>query len=187
MVKRKRRTKIPPDIAAKVLFLADRTCCVCRIPGKPIQIHHIDDNPSNNTITNLAVLCFDCHRETQIRGGFDRKLDSEQIILYRNDWNIVVSLKRASSDSDISLNKETNEKFFELVTSLGEIYRENKEHLMLAHHYHNIGNKELRDKYIELALENNPTDYDIVDLRALQGRVELIPNEVIAREKKRYT
>ena len=94
---KKERAEIPKGIAARVLFLSNRTCCVCRREGKPVQIHHIDENPANNTISNLSVLCFDCHRETQIRGGFDRKLDSEQVILYRDDWYAVISQRRADA------------------------------------------------------------------------------------------
>jgi hypothetical protein len=80
------RVEIPPDVAAEVLFLADRTCCVCRQRSRPVQLHHIDDNPANSAAENLAVLCFDCHRETQIRGAFDRKLDAAQVRLYKLDW-----------------------------------------------------------------------------------------------------
>jgi hypothetical protein len=93
---RKLRQSIPEDLAAEALFLSDRTCCVCRTPGKPVQIHHVDENPSNNTLENLAALCFDCHRDTQIRGGFDRKLDARQVILYRDDWHRIVAQRRGS-------------------------------------------------------------------------------------------
>lgn len=70
---------------------------VCRTRGKPFQLHHVDEDPSNNDRGNLAVLCVDCHRETQIRGGFDRKLDAMQICLYRNDWLTLVSQKLSAS------------------------------------------------------------------------------------------
>ncbi len=43
---------------------------------------------------NLVVLCFDCHHLTQIRGGFDRKLDAAQIVKYRGDWVQRVASKR---------------------------------------------------------------------------------------------
>jgi hypothetical protein len=86
--------EIPPDVAAEVLFLADRTCCVCRQRSRPVQLHHIDDDPANSTPENIAVLCFDCHRETQIRGGFDRKLDAAQVRLYKLDWINRVEAKR---------------------------------------------------------------------------------------------
>ena len=81
-------------MAAQVLFESDRTCCVCRARGRPVQLHHIDGDPSNSKPDNLAVLCFDCHRETQVRGGFDRKLDALQIQLYRSDWLSRVTTRR---------------------------------------------------------------------------------------------
>jgi hypothetical protein len=90
---KKRRTEIPSELAAQILFLSDRICCVCR-RQKPVQIHHIDEDPSNNALENLSVLCLDCHRETQIRGGFDRKLDAAQIILYRDQWLATVAKLR---------------------------------------------------------------------------------------------
>ena len=82
----KGRIKIPNDLAARVKFASDRTCCICRERGKPFQIHHIDGNPSNNEFENLAVLCLEDHDRTQSKGGFGRKLDSYEIIKYRNDW-----------------------------------------------------------------------------------------------------
>lgn len=100
---KKNRSAIPSDIAASILFDSDRTCCICRIRGKPVQIHHIDGAPRNQQPSNLAVLCFDCHRDTQIRGGFDRKLDSHQVILYRNDWIKSVQKRRALDETNISL------------------------------------------------------------------------------------
>jgi len=92
------RIPIPTDIAATVLFRADRTCCVCREQGKPIQIHHIDGNPANNDPINLAVLCFDCHDKTQIKGGFARKLDAAQVIHYRDDWSKRLQERRNEAD-----------------------------------------------------------------------------------------
>jgi len=92
---KRRASIIPPDVAAKIQFLSNRTCCVCRREGKPVQIHHIDSNPSNNNIENLAVLCLECHMQTQISGGFYRKLDANQVKLYRDDWLNIVASRRA--------------------------------------------------------------------------------------------
>jgi hypothetical protein len=92
----KRRTSIiPSDVAAKIQFLSNRTCCVCRKQGKPVQIHHIDSDPTNNNIDNLAVLCLDCHMQTMISGGFSRKLDANQVRLYCDDWLNIVASQRA--------------------------------------------------------------------------------------------
>jgi hypothetical protein len=79
------RVPIPEAVAAEVLFRAARTCAVCRIPGRRVQIHHIDEDPSNNDLANLVPLCFDCHDQTQIKGGFARRLDATQVRRFRDD------------------------------------------------------------------------------------------------------
>ena len=53
MAEKNGRIEIPQNVAAELLFLADRTCCVCRQRLRPIQIHHIDDDPTNSVIENL--------------------------------------------------------------------------------------------------------------------------------------
>ena len=50
----KERTPIQPETSADALFESDHTCCVCRTPGKSVQIHHIDEDPSNNDRLNLV-------------------------------------------------------------------------------------------------------------------------------------
>ena len=168
----KKRNQIPPEIAAQVLFTSDRTCCICRNQGKPIQIHHINENPSDNSSKNLAVLCFDCHRETQIRGGFDRKLDENQIILYREDWLRIVAQKRATYEEENQVKRFEQKQRLELIMSIAEIYRENQEFELLSMHYNSIGNYELRDKFIELALKEDSTDSSVIFFRSLQGKQE---------------
>ena len=166
-----------------MLFESDRTCCVCRIRFKPVQIHHLDDNPANNSIANLAVLCFDCHRETMIRGGFDRKLDSEQIILYREDWLRLVGQTRSREVAARDAIQARDQEDFVLAMSLAEIYREAEAYVELAIHHNIFGNQELRDKYIEIALSKEETadDDTVIFLRGLQGRQDLIPKDLTAR------
>ncbi|OYW75279.1 MAG: hypothetical protein B7Z37_14095 [Verrucomicrobia bacterium 12-59-8] len=92
------RTPIPGATAANILFRSDRTCCICRERGIPTQIHHIDEDPSNNDPNNLALLCLHCHEETQISGGFGRKLDALQVVQFRNDWFERVQKRRDTAD-----------------------------------------------------------------------------------------
>lgn len=92
------RTPIPDAISAEVLFQHDRTCCVCNEPGKAIQIHHIDENPANHDPNNLAVLCLQHHEETQIRGGFGRKLRDVDIRRHREDWLRRIAERRTAAD-----------------------------------------------------------------------------------------
>lgn len=99
---KKARKNVPEDVAASILFMSDRTCCVCNERGKTLQIHHIDDNPSNNSFENLAVLCVEHHNETLLQGGFGRKLDAAQVRMYRDDWHNRVQARR---DKLVNLNE----------------------------------------------------------------------------------
>lgn len=94
----KERVPISSDVAARVLFASDYACCVCRDPGRSVQIHHIDDDPGNNTEANLSVLCLLCHEQTQVKGGFSRKLDPKLVTQYRDDWLYRVALRRDRAD-----------------------------------------------------------------------------------------
>lgn len=185
MPTKKNRETIPPELAAKALFLSDRTCCVCRVKGKPVQIHHIDDNPTNNILHNFAVLCFDCHTETQISGGFHRKLNADQVILYRDNWLNIVSRQRAVSPNRISdFDSIPQSADLELATSIAEILRDREEYELLALHYFGIGNDELRDKYIELAVKQGMDDETFIFFRSVRQRLDLIPPEIIERRVK---
>ncbi len=92
------RVRIDQAVSANVLFASDRTCCVCRDRGKRVHIHHIDEDHANNDRVNLAALCFDCHDLTQIRGGFGRSLDADQVRSYRDDWEERIRRRRDDAD-----------------------------------------------------------------------------------------
>lgn len=94
----KDRTDVPLDISSEVLFASDRTCCKCQDKGRAVQIHHIDENPVNHSIENLAVLCFQCHNDTMIKGGFGRKLSPNEVRKYRDDWVVRVKGRRDRAD-----------------------------------------------------------------------------------------
>jgi hypothetical protein len=86
----KDRVPIPDGLAADVLFLADRTCCVCRNPQRKIQIHHIDEDPSRNELSNLATLCGDCHSDAHTTHAFARNLNALVIEKYNVTWRDIV-------------------------------------------------------------------------------------------------
>ena len=92
------RVSVPSDLVADVMFASDSTCCVCRERGKAVQVHHVDEDPSNNTLANLAVLCLECHNQTQLSGGFGRKLNAELVVKYREEWAARVSQRRDAAD-----------------------------------------------------------------------------------------
>ena len=124
------RTPIPSDLVAEVLFASDNTCCVCRKRGKTIQIHHIDENPSNNVSENLAVLCLECHNKTQIKGGFGRRLNASLVIKYRDEWLERVILRRDLADEAAikrQVGKETLSEQVETVIGMSIKHIELKE------------------------------------------------------------
>lgn len=178
---------VPPEIAAKVLFRSDRTCCVCRIRGKPVQIHHIDGDNRNHKVENLAVLCLDCHTETQVKGGFHRKLSPELVKLYRNDWESIVQRNKIKAMIDSYEMEPKNRLNIETLTSAVESLRENKQYELLAMLYDRIGNVELRDKYINKVLSGSPSQQTLIFLRSLQGKAHLVPTEIVDKEIERRT
>jgi len=94
----KTRASIPSEVAADVMFASDSTCCVCRERGKAVQLHHIDEDPSNSVAENLAVLCLECHNQTQLSGGFGRRLTAVLVIKYRDEWLTRVIQRRDAAD-----------------------------------------------------------------------------------------
>lgn len=96
----KDRVPIPDDLAAEVMFASDRKCCVCRLEKHKVQIHHIDEDPSNNTFENLAVICLHCHSDAHTTGAFVRNLTPELIQLYNSSWRDIVRLRlKPSADA----------------------------------------------------------------------------------------
>jgi hypothetical protein len=92
------RVPISAEVATEAIFASDRTCCVCGERGKAVQIHHIDEDSGNSGIENLAVLCLECHNQTQISGGFGRKLNAGLVIKYRDEWLKRVIDRRERAD-----------------------------------------------------------------------------------------
>jgi len=87
------RSEIPQELAAKVMFASDRTCCLCRIEKQKCQIHHIDENPNNNAFDNLALICAHCHIDTHSKLPFVRNITPDLIRLYNSAWRDIVKLR----------------------------------------------------------------------------------------------
>jgi hypothetical protein len=94
----KLRVSVPEEVRAKILLESARTCCVCQVPGRSVQLHHINDDPSDNSDRNLAVLCLDCHNETQVSGGFGRHLSAADVRVHRDNWIRRVQERRERAD-----------------------------------------------------------------------------------------
>lgn len=82
----KNRIPIPKEKAEQVLYQNRHTCCICREFRKHVQIHHIDSNPSNNEISNFAVLCLDCHSLVTGNEGLGRSYSIPEVTKYKLSW-----------------------------------------------------------------------------------------------------
>lgn len=78
------RPAIPKANADTVLLANRHACSVCQ--RRNVQIHHIDGNPANNALENLAVLCLEHHDMASSEHGFTRKLTKDQIVYYKVQW-----------------------------------------------------------------------------------------------------
>jgi predicted restriction endonuclease len=67
--KRGRKLRLPLSDARRkeVLEIYDYRCSVCGYYSKSNQIHHVDNNPSNNQLENLVVYCYECHKKIHSR------------------------------------------------------------------------------------------------------------------------
>ncbi len=100
------RDKISQRNAEFLLFRADHTCSICRQMGKDVQIHHIDGNNSNNTITNLIVLCLDCHSRVTGNAGLGRRFTKGELTRYKRSWEQAVMDKRSVKRPIVKYKRE---------------------------------------------------------------------------------
>ncbi len=93
------RQAVPNKIEKKVLVMNKHCCCICQADRmyKPVTIHHIDGNNSNNKLENLAVLCFDHHSMADAglkkgKVGSGKKLTPAHVKEYKRLWEAKVAL-----------------------------------------------------------------------------------------------
>lgn len=75
----KTRLQIPKAIRDTVLKEFNHRCAICGT-DRP-QVHHIDEDPSNNELLNLIPLCPNCHLVDQHNPT--TPMDSEKLRLFR--------------------------------------------------------------------------------------------------------
>lgn len=93
------RKPTPKPLEKKVLIMNRHCCCICQAERmyKPVAIHHIDGDNSNNKIENLAVLCLDHHSMADAglrrgKSGSGRKLTPIHVREYKRLWETKVEL-----------------------------------------------------------------------------------------------
>jgi hypothetical protein len=82
----KLRTSIPTQTADGLLHANQHTCCRCREARQPIEIHHINGDPSDHRPTNLAVLCRNCHGLVSQSGPLGRRISPGEVQRLKQEW-----------------------------------------------------------------------------------------------------
>jgi hypothetical protein len=75
----KQRTKIPKSVQEQVLKEYKHRCARCG--GDDPNLHHIDENPSNNDPLNLIPLCPNCHHNWAHNPSSG--IDAGRLLLFR--------------------------------------------------------------------------------------------------------
>ncbi|GAB4227830.1 MAG: hypothetical protein Kow00121_56610 [Elainellaceae cyanobacterium] len=70
----KERKSIPKDVSRRLLIEAGFKCSVpqCSVQWPTLQFHHIDENPANNCLENILLLC-PTHHQMVTSKHIDRK------------------------------------------------------------------------------------------------------------------
>lgn len=103
----KNRIPITKELSEQLLYQNRHACCICRELRKHVQIHHIDSNPSNNELKNLAVLCLDCHSLVSGDEGFGRSYSQNEVASYKKTWEKVC--RNWLEGNTTSVNNKENE------------------------------------------------------------------------------
>lgn len=79
------------------------TCSITDWNGKPLSLHldHIDGNPRNNLISNLRLLCPNCHSQTDTYCG--KNVNRNKVTNHCIDCNKALSSSWATRCSDCFL------------------------------------------------------------------------------------
>ena len=72
--RRKRRVNAPQAVVSSVLTKAFYRCAVCPEHRRMADIHHIDEDPSNNDERNLIGVCKECHADIHETSTMRRKI-----------------------------------------------------------------------------------------------------------------
>jgi len=80
----KKRISLKESLKQEIIVKSNNRCCICQTPF--IVIHHVDEDPSNNDIDNLAPLCPNCHSQAHSIGKLTNNLTSSRIKLLREKW-----------------------------------------------------------------------------------------------------
>ena len=101
------RKALPEEIKVEVIARSNNRCCICQIPF--VQLHHIDGDPSNNSLDNIAPLCPNCHSQAHSNNRLTANLTASRVKILRDKWySYCESRKEGSNISGNAMLKLKN-------------------------------------------------------------------------------
>lgn len=106
------RKSIPTSTQTDLFIQSARRCCICfglnhDYNVKQGQIAHLDHNPSNNDIDNLAFLCLDHHDNYDSKTKQSKNFTIHEVKSHRQTLYSAVSDFKTQAYSNISKNIQT--------------------------------------------------------------------------------
>src|SRR5437588_9836570 len=84
------RKELSKTKKASLRALNAGVCCVCKRRDIGINFHHIDHNPANNDLANIAVLCVQDHdahhRPSEYTPMNHIEIGVDEIRAYKQEW-----------------------------------------------------------------------------------------------------
>src|SRR5580692_3814424 len=89
------RVAIPEELKNEVLGRTNNRCCVCQTPF--VQFHHIDEDPSNNDLDNIAPVCPNCHGQAHTHSALTVNLTPLRLKAIRDRWYAYCEARKDAS------------------------------------------------------------------------------------------
>lgn len=78
------RVAVPEQLKSEILSRTNNRCCVCQTPF--VQLHHLDGDPSNNDLDNIAPVCPNCHNQAHSNSALTLNLTPARLKAIRDRW-----------------------------------------------------------------------------------------------------
>lgn len=82
----KKRLSLPKSVTSSLLTKALYRCAVCPEHRRISDIHHIDEDPSNNDESNLIGVCKECHADIHETSTMRRKIAHGDLLIMKRVW-----------------------------------------------------------------------------------------------------
>jgi len=90
------RVPVSERLKSEIISKCNNCCCVCQTHHL-VQFHHIDGDPSNNDIDNMAPLCPNCHSRAHSNSQLTNNLTDLRIKQIRDIWYAYCEQRKEAS------------------------------------------------------------------------------------------